>query len=388
MSIDYPNLDKTLNLARKIANVTSKDKKHPEIKIHSVGRARMSDVARLAGVSTKTASRVFSNDEKVAEKTKQAVLEAAARLRYRPNVLARNLRTGGATKTVGLVIGDLGNPFYFKVAASIERELANSGMNLIVGTTEDSPEIEVQVVNAMLAQQVRALIIVPVAPDQSYLEGEQSLGTPLIFLDRKPVNLAADSICLSNFEGAKLATEELIAKGHKRIAFVAARPNLSTISERLGGYQQAMLRAGIPWEENLEKLPGISEEELEDAFRQLLTTKNPPTAIIGGNNRASVAFVKVSRELKKSCAYIGFDDFELADALGVSVISFDILEMGKQATKLAISKINNPGVRPRNIQVETVLIRRGSEEQSWLLGSSKSSKRGSTPALVTKVTGG
>lgn len=336
-----------------------------------LGRARMSDVARLAGVSTKTASRVFSGDERVAEKTKKSVLEAAARLRYRPNALARNLRSGGVTKTVGLVIGDIANPFFFKLAAAIERELASQGMNLIVGTTEDSPEIEVQVVNAMLAQQVRALMIVPVAQDQSYLEGEQSLGTPLIFLDRKPINLVADSICLSNHEGAKTATEELLSKGHKRIAFVGARPNLSTVADRLNGYQQAMLRAGITQTEELERLPAGTQEEIEDAIRDLLQSKNPPTAIVGANNRASVAFVKVSRELQKSCAYIGFDDFELADALGVSVISFDIPEMGKQATKLALSKINNPQVKPRNIDVETMLIRRGSENQNWLFGSAK-----------------
>lgn len=328
-------------------------------------------MARLAGVSTKTASRVFSGDDKVAEKTKRNVLEAAARLRYRPNVLARNLRTGGATKTVGLVIGDLANPFYFKLAAAIERELALQGMNLIVGTTEDSPEIEMQVVNAMLAQQVRALIIIPVTQDQSYLEGEQSLGTPLVFLDRPAVNLVADSIFLNNFEGAKLATEELLSLGHKKIAFVAARPNLSTIAERLNGYQQAMLRAGITDTSELERLPETSEEEIESAIRDLLSSKKPPTAIVGGNNRASVAFVKVCRELQKSCAYIGFDDFELADALGISVISFDIPEMGKQATKLAISKINNPAVKARKVEVETVLIKRGSEKANWLFGSVK-----------------
>ena len=371
MSIDYLNSRETFVSPRKLTCVESKAKKSSEVKISMLGRARMSDVARLAGVSTKTASRVFSGDERVAEKTKKSVLEAAARLRYRPNALARNLRSGGVTKTVGLVIGDIANPFFFKLAAAIERELASQGMNLIVGTTEDSPEIEVQVVNAMLAQQVRALMIVPVAQDQSYLEGEQSLGTPLIFLDRKPINLVADSICLSNHEGAKTATEELLSKGHKRIAFVGARPNLSTVADRLNGYQQAMLRAGITQTEELERLPAGTQEEIEDAIRDLLQSKNPPTAIVGANNRASVAFVKVSRELQKSCAYIGFDDFELADALGVSVISFDIPEMGKQATKLALSKINNPQVKPRNIDVETMLIRRGSENQNWLFGSAK-----------------
>lgn len=334
----------------------------------SLGRARMSDVARLAGVSTKTASRVFSGDDRVAEKTKKSVLEAAARLRYRPNILARNLRSGGVTKTVGLVIGDLSNPFYFKMAAAIERELAKEGMNLIVGTTEDSPESEAQVVNAMLAQQVRALIIVPVANDQSYLEGEQSLGTPLVFLDRPATNLVSDNVSLKNFEGAKQATEELLGLGHKQIAFVAARPNLSTIGDRLRGYQHAMLLAGIADTSSLEKLTDTSEESIENAIRELLTSKDPPTAIVGGNNRSSIAFIKISRELRKACAYIGFDDFELADALGVSVISFDIAAMGKQATRLAISRISNPASKPRKVEMDTVLIRRGSEKQNWLLG--------------------
>lgn len=359
-----------MNSCSKISRVERNDKKPGDVNLSSVGRARMSDVARLAGVSTKTASRVFSGDERVAERTKKNVLEAAARLRYRPNILARNLRSGGVTKTVGLVIGDLSNPFYFKLAAAIERELATQGMNLIVGTTEDTPESEAQVVNAMLAQQVRALIIVPVASDQSYLEGEQSLGTPLVFLDRPAINLVADSVCLKNFEGTMQATAELLELGHKRIAFVAARPNLSTIGDRLRGYQQAMLIGGIKDTEELERLTDVSQESIEAAIRELLTSAEPPTAIVGGNNRSSIAFVKVSRELGRSCAYIGFDDFELADALGVSVVSFDIPAMGKQATKLAISRIANPSSKPRRVEVETVVIRRGSEKQNWLLGPS------------------
>ncbi len=271
-------------------------KKSGDISLSSVGRARMSDVARLAGVSTKTASRVFSGDERVADGTKKNVLEAAARLRYRPNILARNLRSGGVTKTVGLVIGDLSNPFYFKLAASIERELAKQGMNLIVGTTEDTPESEVLVVNAMLAQQVRALIVIPVASDQSYLEGEQSLGTPLVFLDRPAINLVADSVCLKNFEGTLQATAALLELGHTRIAFVAARPNLSTIGDRLRGYQQAMLIGGHQNTQGLEKLTDESQESIEEAIRSLLSSNEPPTAIVGGNNRSSIAFVKVSRD--------------------------------------------------------------------------------------------
>lgn len=326
-----------------------------------IPRARLVDVARLAGVSTKTASRVFSGDDRVAEKTRKSVLDAAARLRFRPNILARSLRSGGVTSTVGLVIGDLGNPFYFKLAAGIERELASRGMNLVVGTTEDSPEIETQVVNALLAQQVRALIIVPSSSDQSYLEGEQMLGTPLIFVDREPTNLIADSLTLTNFEGARQATETLIRLGHTKIAFVANRAHLGTIQDRRRGYQQAMLEAGLGPDGIIERLTEITEESLEAAFRELLTMDHGPTAIVGGNNRSSIAYLKVSRQLGTERAYIGFDDFELADALGISVVSFDTLEMGTVAATMAVERLTAPSETPKREKIQTVLILRGSE---------------------------
>lgn len=327
-----------------------------------VPRARLVDVARLAGVSTKTASRVFSGDDRVADKTRKSVLDAATRLRFRPNVLARSLRSGGVTNTVGLVIGDLGNPFYFTLAAGIERELAAKGMNLIVGTTEDSPEIETQVVNTMLSQQVRALLIVPSSSDQSYLEGEQLLGTPLIFVDREPTNLIADSLTLTNYEGTKEATEHLIGLGHRRIAFVANRAHLGTIQDRQRGYRQAILEAGLAPEGIVEKLTDLTEESLENAFTELLRDTDGPSAIVGGNNRSSIAYLKVSRQLGKNIAYIGFDDFELADALGISVVSFDTAKMGSAAATMAVDRLATPtDSPPRREKISTLLLLRGSE---------------------------
>ena len=326
-----------------------------------VPRARLEDVARLAGVSTKTASRVFSGDNNVAEKTKAKVLEAAKRLRFRPNIVARSLRSGGFTSTGGLVVGDLGNPFYFTLAAGIERELASNGMNLIVGTTEDSPEIEMQVVNTMLAQQVRALLIVPSSSDHSYLEGERMLGTPLIFVDREPTNLIADSLTLTNFEGAKVAAECFIAQGHKRIAFVANRAHLGTIQDRRRGYHQAMFEAGLGLDNAVECLVDSSEGALEDAFAKLLSDPRGPTAVVGGNNRASIAYLKNLRQSGPRVAYIGFDDFELADALGISVVSFDTTVMGSSAAKMAIERISSPSASARREKIPTQLVLRGSE---------------------------
>ena len=95
---------------------------------------------------------------------------------------------------------------------------------------------------------------------------------------------------------------------------------------------------------------------------KLLNTDQGPTAVIGGNNRSSIAYIKVSRQLGKEIAYIGFDDFELADALGISVVSFDTFEMGQKAAKLAVNRINNPSAKPRQQKTPTVFISRGSEQ--------------------------
>ena len=146
-------------------------------------RATLEDVARLAGVSAKTVSRVYSHREKVAKPTVERVLSSAKRLRFRPNSIARNLR-GGASSTVGFIMGELLNPFYYTLAAGIERELTERGFTLIVASTDDSTEGEERVADTLLAQRVGALLMIPVGDDQSYLEGERQLGTPVIAIDR------------------------------------------------------------------------------------------------------------------------------------------------------------------------------------------------------------
>lgn len=325
-------------------------------------RARLVDVARLAGVSTKTASRAFADDPKVAEKTKELVREAAIRLSFRPNLLAKNLRTGAVAKTVGLVIGDLANPFYFKLAAGIERELAANGMTLILGITEDSPESEVRAVNAMLEQQVRALIVAPVAADQSYLERERPFGPPMVFVDRPPVNLLADTVLIQNRDGMAAAVRSLIGRGHRDIAFVANRSYLFTIQERLAGFHQAMLEAGITDSRRWERLMDTAESSLDDAMEELLAAEDGPTAIVAANNRASLAFVKATYRSPSDVAFIGFDDFELADTFGITVVGFDVSEMGREAAKLAVSGIERAGA-PTHVKIPTRMIARGSGER-------------------------
>jgi LacI family transcriptional regulator len=326
-------------------------------------RATLDDVARLAGVSAKTVSRVYSHRDQVAPDTAERVLSAAKRLRFRPNTLAQNLRRGGSSSTVGFIMGEMLNPFYSTVAAGIERELSDHGFTLIVATTDDSVEGEEWVADTLLAQRVGALLLIPVGEDQSYLEGERQLGTPVIAIDRPARNLVADSVVLANRQGAHAAAAALIGHGHRRIAYVCNPASAYTQSERVAGYRAALDEAGIDgsgrWERLLDD-PAVAPDEV---VRELQGRPEPPTAIIAGNNRMCIGALRAIRDLDEPPALIGFDDFDTADILGVSVVGHDPLEMGRQAARLTIERMQHPTGFTTQVELPTHLIPRGSGER-------------------------
>ncbi len=325
-------------------------------------RARLEDVARLSGVSAKTVSRVFSGSSNVSAATRAKVLEAAGQLRFRPNTLARDLRRGGVTNTVAFVIGDIRNQFYFHVAAGIEQELSERGFTMLLATTDDSAESEARVVDILLAQRVRALLLIPIAGNQGYLEGERQLGTPIVGVDRPPTDLVADTVVLANRTGMAEAVRSLTALGHRRIGFVSNPSAIFTVAERLRGYRQALREVGITQTQQWERLhddPAISTQE---AVCSLLQSADPPTAIVTGNNRATAGAMHELRDRHEEIALIGFDDFELADMLGISVVAYDTMAIGRAAARLALERIDSPTAPTRHIEIPTHLVHRGSGE--------------------------
>ncbi|MGN7860425.1 LacI family DNA-binding transcriptional regulator [Microbacterium sp. 22303] len=327
-------------------------------------RATLDDVARLAGVSAKTVSRVYANRDLVSPETVERVLSAAERLRFRPNTLARNLRRGGSTHTIAFVMGELGNPFYYRVAAGIEQEIAPHGYALVVATTDDTADGEERVADALLAQRVDALLIVPVADDQSHLEGERHLGTPVIAIDRPARNLVADSIVLENHRGAYEATAHLLARGHRRIAYACNPAAVYTQAERLRGYRGAMAAAGIADTARWERLVDDREADAEAIVASLLELDDPPTAILTGNNRMTIGALRALRgRAEPPPALIGFDDFDTADVLGVSVVAYDPVELGRRSARLALERIGAPTSFTQQERLPTWLIERGTGER-------------------------
>ncbi|MDY7529958.1 MULTISPECIES: LacI family DNA-binding transcriptional regulator [unclassified Cryobacterium] len=327
-------------------------------------RATLADVARLADVSSKTVSRVFSGDGIVSAVTRERVLSAAKRLRFRPNVLARSLRHGGVSNTVAFVIGDITNPFYFHVAAGIERELADNGLTMVLSSTDDSAESEEGVVDSLLAQRVRALLLIPIAADQSYLDGERQLGTPIVSVDRPASNLLADSVVLQNREGMREAVRSLIKLGHRKIGFVSNPSAIYTLRERLAGYREALAEAGIADNARYERCNDDPAVSAESAVASLFDQADPPTALVTGNNRASSGALRVLRGREPRVAFIGFDDFDLADALDITVVAYDTREIGRAAARLALDRLEDPTSFIRQIEIPTRLIHRGSGEIS------------------------
>lgn len=325
-------------------------------------RPTLADVARLSGVSAKTVSRVFSEPEMVRGATRERVVAAAARLKFRPNALARDLRRGGVTNTVAFVIGDLTNPFYANVAAGAERELAECGYTMLLATTADAAASEARILDTLLAQRVRALLLIPVAGDQSYLAHERELGTPIVAVDRPPRDLVADSVVLANRSGMSSAVRSLTALGHRRIGFVSNPSFMYTLDERLAGYREALAEVGVTGTEKWERRANDPGLTTDDAVRSLLEMDEPPTAIVTGNNRATIAALRVLRDGYEHVALIGFDDFDLAEMLGVSVVAYDTMELGRAAAKLALKRLDSPSGPAHRIEIPTRVVHRGSGE--------------------------
>jgi len=329
-------------------------------------RATLEDVARLAGVSSKTVSRVFTHRDLVAPETVERVLGAAKRLRFRPNPLARNLRRGGPTNTIGFIMGELNNPFYYKLAAGIERELSAHGFSLVVATTDDTAEGEERVADALLGQRLGALLLIPVADDQSYLEGERHLGTPVIAIDRPARNLVADSIVLENHRGVFDATTRLLERGHRRIGYICNPASVYTQAERLRGYRDALAAYGIRDSSAWERLEDDLSRPADSLIADLLHRDDAPTAIITGNNRVTIGALRVLRDLHDDgrTALVGFDDFDTADVLGVTVISYDPLALGRAAATLAIERMQDPAGFTRQLEMPTWIVERGTGERT------------------------
>ncbi|MEV0724321.1 LacI family DNA-binding transcriptional regulator [Micromonospora purpureochromogenes] len=335
----------------------------------TVARARptLRDVALLAGVSTKTASRVVNGEPGVSPSKITAVQRAITQLDYRPNFTASSLRrAGGRSAAIAAVLEDLANPFSSALHRALEDAAREREVLIFAGSVDESPERERDLVRAFTMRQADALVMVPASDNQSYLMGDVNAGTPVVFVDRPPVGLPVDAVLTDNHDGAAAAAHHLVRHGHRDIAYLGDLQTISTARQRFRGFKEALSDHGIRLEAANIVHDLHTERDSEEAARRLLTRESPPTALFTSQNLVTIGAIRALQQLgrQQQVALVGFDDFPLADLLqpGVSVVAQNPSEMGRVAASLIFRRLDGEQWQPRTHLVPTRLIARGSGE--------------------------
>lgn len=303
--------------------------------------ARMSDVAKLAGVGTMTVSRAINGNVRVTDETRKRVFDAIATLNYRPNEIARSLREQ-RSKQIGMIVPNLYDPF-FAICAHEANLVANEhGYSINIATSDEDPEREYTVASQMLRRHIDGLIVIPSAGLPSHLTKPEFQETPIVTLDRPISKSSFDSVVVQNGNGARLAVQHLIEHQHRRISCLNLSVSRYTMKARNEGYRQAMIEAGLKPDSHTNI---ASQEEMLSTLRMLIALKNRPTAIFCTNNLTSRYALHALSELQinvpETIALIGFDDFETADILNppVTVVRQPIVELARCGAQLLFSRL-------------------------------------------------
>lgn len=328
----------------------------------------MREVARLAGVSIKTVSRVINGETTVDLELAARVQRAARALDYRPNLTARNLRSSdGRTRTIGVLLENVANPFSSTIHRAIEDAAGARGFAVFAGSLDEDPVRERTLALALVSRQVDGLIVMPSGDDQSYLAAEQQAGLKLVFVDRSPRGLVADAIVSDNVAGATEAVRHLIAQGHRRITFLGDRRIIQTATQRFDGYRAALREAGLQLDEQLVRWELHDEGSAQQAVQELVL-RHEPSALFASQNLVTAGAIRALRALGRQheVALVGLDDFMLADLLepAVTVMSQDPSRIGTLACELLFKRMDGDDSRPRTHLVDMTLRVRGSGEIS------------------------
>ena len=327
----------------------------------------MKNVADLAGVGVKTVSRVINQERYVSADTIARVMRAAEQLQYQPDVQAGNLRRADRrTDTLGLLVGSVANPFSAAVHRAVEDAAVQRHVAVFASSLDDDPERERASVEAFLRRRVDGLILTTIQPSQAYLWPQLEQGMPVVFVDRKPNGVMADTVLTDNLDGAARATRHLLDAGHRRIAFLGDSEEIYTVKERRRGYLDALRDAGIAPDPRL-VIENLGDEvQAESAVRSLLALDDPPTAIFSAQNLITIGAITALRAHGASdrVALVGFDDVPMASLLSpaVTVIAQDPSAIGALAARRIFERLDGETEAARDFVVPTRLIERGSGE--------------------------
>jgi LacI family transcriptional regulator len=328
----------------------------------------MRDVAKAAGVSTATVSRVLNKPGEVEQTLTERVLRAIQELNYRPNLVARGLRTQ-ATSVVALIISDIENPFFTSVCRGVEDAASRAGYSVMVCNADEDLGKERDYIAMLAAQRVAGIIISPASAELTDISPLQERGIKVVALDR-PLPIATDSVRVDNRAGARAATHHLLASGARRVACITGTHGATTARERLSGYLEALAVAGVEPDPALQHFADFKEQGGYDAVVRVLELEDPPDAIFVANNRMTTGALHALADhgiaIPEEVSIVGFDELPWADVVtpSITTVRQPTYEMGTAAARMLIERIAGDDSAPRDIVFEPELNVRSSSVKS------------------------
>lgn len=318
------------------------------------------EIAKLAEVSTATVSKILNKkDSNISEATRQKVLEIVKEYNYIPNTVARSLVTR-QTKTIGLVIPDIANPFFPELARGAEDKANESGYNIIFCNTDDDLEKEEKYINMLIEKMIDGIVFTQSAKRTEGFEKLKLGSTPIVLIDRDmELRGVVGKVLVDNFTGAYDGVNYLLEKGYRKIAFITGALTTDTSENRLRGYKKALEDFNIPFNEEFVLAGEYRSEWGFSAIKQLSQKEIDFDAVFCGNDLIALSVIKALKDFGKSIpedvAVLGFDDIYMAKFVEpqLSTIRQPNYEMGYKAVEILVNVLENS--TEKNTKTELVL---------------------------------
>jgi LacI family transcriptional regulator len=307
------------------------------------------DVAKRAGVSPMTVSRVINESDRVSPETQRRVQEAIADLGYIPSRLARSL-SGRRTGTLAVIVPDVANPFFTLIVRAAEEVARRSSYRVILCDTRADLAVERDVIEELIAHRVEGIVIAPVSDrSKTHLARLARFGVPFVLIDRTVTGIECDAVVGDSVGGAQQLVEHLVGLGHRRIGLIVETDEVSTARERRRGYESALRTVGLPLDPALVVEATPDPEGGFDGMRRLLSADDPPSAVFAVNNLVALGAIEAVRDagldVPDDVALVCFDDIELASRLYpfLTALEQPAETFGKLGTQVLLERIHGRG---------------------------------------------
>ncbi|MFI5955571.1 LacI family DNA-binding transcriptional regulator [Cryptosporangium sp. NPDC051539] len=313
------------------------------------------DVARAAGVSPATVSRVLNGHHGVADELRQRVVTAVAELGYRPNSQARSLRTR-ATSVLGLIISDITNPFFPEIARGVEDAAHAAGFSVVLANTDEDLAKEQRYLEVAAAERMAGVVLAPASSAETDISVLTGRGIPVVAVDRRLPGHRVDSVTVDNLTAARDATRHLVSIGRTRIGFVGGPLATTTASDRLAGYREGL--------GDLPELIAYGDYRIDGgrvAARKLLEREERPDALFVSNNLMTIgaitALADAGLKHPDDVALAGFDDQTWQTGLlpPLTLVTQPTYELGKRAATVLLERIRTPDAPPADVILPATL---------------------------------